>query len=48
MEDITTNEISLKYFIQQSYLEKINKIYNEINQSKIILIIFIFLIKKTQ
>ena len=35
MEDITTNEISLKDFIQQSYLEKINEIYNEINQSKI-------------
>ena len=35
MEDITTNEISLKDLIQQSYLEKINEIYNEINQSKI-------------
>ena len=35
MEDIITNKISFREFIQQSYLVKINEIYNEINQSKI-------------
>ena len=35
MEDITINKTKFRKFIQQSYLVKINEIYNEINQSKI-------------